>query len=401
MLDPMKTYFSTLLLCCGAIGCSEIPVSSTEVEPFGRGPYSVGSTNMEVASGYANIGDEEMHEYLLGRAGESGQPRFIADILEYPESGWVIDVPIPDDREIYGPASGQTLPVVTFLTFPSSTRQQQNSHAFPYHDAKYGVFEDMLGPGEAPSFADPNERYPLVIIAHGASAHGVYDVRHAHNLASHGYIVAVITYGDDRTAVADQLNLHVSFLRPFLTKAVLDSLLESEVFGAHIDADNIGITGHSFGGFTALAVAGGRFQENTASVIDKRIKVGVLAAPWVGGNYDGNDVFAFGPNNTDLNRVNAPMICFFGTKDEDTLASYILPAMKHLSGPTYVVELIDQPHIFEQGSWEDRDNWELLFFSAYLKNDPASLAMLRTARSMKGGNEDFQLFDYQKLTGKD
>ena len=356
---------------------------------------------MEVAPEYAGIGDDAMHEVLLGRAAESGQPRFIADILKYPESAWVTEVLVPDDNALYGPASGMTLPVVTFVTFPSSVKDQQRSYSFPYHDARYGSFEDMLAPGEEPGFADPQERYPLIILAHGADAHGVYDVRHAHNLASHGYIVAVITYGDDRTAQLDQPNFHVSYLRPLLTKAVLDSLLDSETFGPHIDADNIGITGHSFGGFTALALAGGPFQGNTSTVSDGRIKAGVIAAPWVGGKYDGNDVFAFSPNNTGLNQVNIPMICFFGTKDEVTLASFILPAMRELSGPTYVVELVDQPHVFEQGSWEDRDNWELLFFSAYLKHDPASLAMLKTAPSMQGGNEDVQLFDYQQLGGSD
>ena len=389
-----------LLLFCTALGCNAERDVSTEIEPAGKGPYSVGSTNMEVAPEYADIGDEVMHEYLLGRAEEPDKPRYIADILKYPESAWITEVRVPDERALYGPASGLTLPVVTFLTFPSSTKRQQNSYAFPYHDARYGIFEDMLGPGAAPSFADPDGRYPLVILAHGSSAHGVYDVRHAHNLASHGYVVAVITYGDDRTALADELNPHVSFLRPFLTKAVLDSILASETFGAHIDADNIGITGHSFGGFTALAIAGGLFQGNTATVSDKRIKAGVIAAPWVGGNYDGNDFFAFGPDNSGLSRVNVPMICFFGTKDEDTLATFILPAMRQLSGPTYVVELVDQPHIFEQGSWEDRDNWELLFFSAYLKNNPDSLEMLKTAHSMNGGNEDIQLFNYQRLTVK-
>lgn len=402
-MPAMKRCYSAwlLLLCCGAFGCSEAPVTSTEVDPFGRGPYSVGSTNMEVASGYADIGDEAMHEYLLGRAEKPDQPRYIADILEYPDSAWVIDVPIPGERATYGPASGLTLPVVTFLTFPSSAKRPHNNYAFPYHDAKYGIFEDMLGAEQEPSFADPDERYPLILLAHGSEAHGIYDVRHAHSLASHGYIVAVINYGDDRTAIPDSLNPHVMFLRPLLTKAVLDSLLESKTFGAHIDTDNIGITGHSFGGFTALAVAGGLIQGNTATVTDKRIKAGVIAAPWVGGNYDDRDVFAFGPNNSDLSRVTAPMLCFFGTKDEDTLASFILPAMKQLSGSTYVVELVDQPHIFEQGSWEDRDNWELLFFSAYLKNDRASLATLKTARSMKGGNEDVQLFDYQRSTSSD
>ena len=87
--------------------------------------------------------------------------------------------------------------------------------------------------------------------------------------------------------------------------------------------------------------------------------------------------------------------------DKLTLASFILPAMKRLSGPTYVIELVDQPHIFEQGSWEDRDNWELLFFSAYLKKNPESLEALKAARSMQGGNEDVQLFDYQKTASSD
>jgi len=356
---------------------------------------------MEVASEYVDIGDEAMHEYLLGRAEESDQPRYIADILKHPESAWVINVPVPNESALYGPASGQTLPVATFLTFPSSAEQHQGAYAFPYHDARYGIFEDMLGAGETPSFADPDEHYPLIILAHGSSAHGIYDVRHAHSLASNGYIVAVITYGDDRTVDPGDPNHHVSFLRPLLTKAVLDSILESETFGAHVDTDNIGITGHSFGGFTALAVAGGPFQGNMATVRDKRIKAGVIAAPWVGGNYDGREFFAFGPNNNELSRVTIPMICFFGTKDESTLASFILPAAKQLSGPTYVVELVDQPHIFEQGSWEDRDNWELLFFSAYLKNDQEALAILKTAHSMKGGNEDVQLFDYQRSTGND
>ncbi len=356
---------------------------------------------MEVAPEYGDIGDEVMHQYLLGQAEEPDKPRYLADILKYPDSAWVTDVRVPDQPELYGPASGETLPVVTFLVYPSVKKQQPNVYKFPYHDAMYGLFENMLGADENPSFANPDERYPLVVLAHGAQAHGIFDVGHAHSLASHGYIVAVINYGDERTAKPNELDIHAAFLRPLLTKAVLDSILDSDTFGVHIDADNIGISGHSFGGFTALAVAGGPFLGNTETVNDVRIKAGVLAAPWVGGNYDGSDLFAFGPNNSGLNRVTTPFICLFGTMDESTLASFILPAVKQLSSPTYVVELIDQPHIFEAGSWVDRDNWELLFFSAYLKHDLESLATLRTGRSMKGGNEDLQLFEYQKLTGND
>ena len=91
-----------------------------------------------------------------------------------------------------------------------------------------------------------------------------------------------------------------------------------------------------------------------------------------------------------------PIIAFFGTKDEVTTADFILPAMKRLSGPTYVVELVDQPHVFEGGSWWDRNQWELLFFSAFLKQDAESLALLESSRSMEGGNVDVQLFEYQR-----
>jgi len=367
------------------------------IEPPGRGPYAVGSSNLEIAAEFTDVGDEAMHEFLLGLPDESGRPRFLTDILKYPESALIVDVPVPGDSEIYGPARGLTLPIVTFVTFPSKPRPRPNCYAFPCHDAMYGVFEDMLGPGEEPVFASTTERYPLIVLAHGSSAHGLYDVGRAHNLASHGYVVAVATYGDDRTMGPDQNIDHVSYLRPLLTKAVLDALLDNETYGPHIDVDNIGIAGHSFGGFTALAIAGAPYLGNTATVSDERIRAGAIAAPWVGGHYDGEDFFAFGSDNAALSSVDIPIISFFGTRDEDTPASFILPAMKHLSGPTYVIELVDQPHVFEAGSWQDRDSWELIFFAAWLKHDPAALTMLEVGQSMAGGNVNRQLFDYQKL----
>lgn len=393
-----------LVFFCNACADRTVAVTGKIAQPLAAGKYSVGSTNMEIAAQFADIGDDAMHDYLLGKnqdaSAASENRRFVASILKHPESAWVTDVSIPDERDLYGPASGLTMPVVTFIAFPTPPGEQKNRYAFPYHDAQYGEFEDMLRAGEAPRFADPDARYPLILLAHGASAHGLYDVRHAHSLASHGFIVAVINYGDDRTALPQSLNPHLSYLRPLLTRAVLDSILESSEFGAHIDTENIGITGHSFGGFTALAVAGGPFEGNDATVTDPRITAAAIAAPWVGGHYNSKDMFAFGDNNRELSRVTIPVIVFFGTRDEVTLASFILPAARKLSGPTYVVELVDQPHVFEGPSWQDRDNWELAFFLAYLKNDADALATLKTARSMSGGNSNTQLFDYQRLPGQ-
>jgi dienelactone hydrolase len=397
----MKSLLPALLFLFVATGCHDAPMTSIEIEPLGRGPYPVGSSNLEVAADFTGIGDEAMHEVLLGRTSEPGKGRFLVDILRYPESAFVLDVPVPGDKDIYGPARGLTLPVVAFVTYPTEPNPDRRPYTFPYQNGNYGVFDDMLGPEEAPRFSGASERYPLIILSHGSSAHGIYDVGRAHNLASHGYVVAVIVYGDDRTAGLDELDLHVSYLRPFVTTAFLDALLASETFGPHIDAENIGIAGHSFGGFTALAAAGGPFQGNEETVSDSRIRAASIAAPWVGDNHNGQDFFAFGPDNAGLAKVQIPVISFFGTNDQDTPASFILPAMKKLSGPTYVVELVDQPHIFEQGSWEDRDNWELIFFAAFLKHDSAALEMLEFGRSMRDGNSDIQLFEYQKLPDND
>lgn len=388
-------WFLLLSSCLSACASEDKPM--LVVDPPGSGAYAVGTTNMEVATEYAAIGDEVMHAYLLGRSDDDGQPRFVIDLLAHPESAWIVDVPVPADEAMYGPASGLNLPVVSFVAYPAQADSQKNAYTFPYFGGQYGSFADMLAAGEKPRFADANRRYPLVLLSHGGNAHGLYDVRHAQAIASHGYIVAVITYGDERTAVPDSPNIHTMFLRPLITKAVLDSLLASEEFGPRIDAENMGITGHSFGGFTALAVLGGPILGNESSVSDNRIKAAVLAAPFVGGRFRSLPMYMFGDENAGLEQVTAPTLWFFGTNDEVTPANSILPAARRVSGPRYLIELVDQPHVFEGGSWQDRDNWELLFFNAYLKSDAEALEAFKTGHSMGGGNEDRQLFDYQSL----
>lgn len=367
------------------------------VEPFSKGSYPTTSTNLEVAAQFSEMTNDDMHKVLLGLPSKDGKAHYLKDLLKYPEGVWNTDVIVPSLKPIYGIARGKTLAVTSFIVYPSALSSAKRSYTFPYFDGQFGTFEHMLGPNEKPKFEDPEKRYPLIILAHGGSSHGIYDIPHAQLLASHGYIVAVPFYGDDRTALPEQPNTHVGYLRPLITQAVLDSLLESEEFGNNIDTQNIGISGHSFGGFTALAMVGGKIQDNEQSVADSRIKAAVIAAPWVGNDNNGNQEFAFGKNNQGLNPITAPILCLFGTIDESTPASYILPATKQLSGNRYIVELVNQPHIFDQGGWQDRNNWELLFFSAYLKNDPKSLESLKSGFSMNGGSEDRQLFGYQKL----
>ncbi len=372
----------------------------TELQPPARGPHAVGSTNMEVADAFAEMGDEAMGHVLSGNTAEAPDGAFIADIMKHPEAAWIVDVEVPDNPDAYGPAAGTRLPVSLFITYPAKPGSDSNEYAFPYQDAQFGVFENMLGPDEAPEFADESTRYPLVILSHGATAHGIYDVGHAHSISRHGYIVAVLFYGDLRTQTALG-NEQAGYLRPLMTRAALDAILASDAFGGRVDTDNIGISGHSFGGFTALALNGGQYQGSEATVHDDRITASVIAAPWVGNKGFFRTTYAFGKGNETLQRVTAPVLSFVATNDESTTPDTIYPAMKQLSGPVYVVELVDQPHIFEGGSWQDRDNWELVFFNAFLKGDAAALDALRTGHSMGGGNEDVQRFEYQRLPQAD
>jgi predicted dienelactone hydrolase len=373
---------------------------STKLTPHTTGPYAVGSTNLQVLPKFANIGDETMHQYLLGSSASAQHPRYITDLLQFPELAWVTHIKVPQQETLYGPASDKSLPVVSFLTYPTVKKQFPNRYAFPYHDSAYGVFEHMLTIDESPDFAEDSCRYPLIVFAHGAAAHGIYEIEHAHKLASQGYIVAVIFYGDERNVNTDNSYANAGFLRPLITQAVLDSIIQSDTFGPHIDVDNIGISGHSFGGFTSLALAGGKIQEQADSVSDPRFTAAVIAAPYVGHYDQGKEVFAFGSNNIGLTSVKIPVLTLFGSKDESTLAAFILPATEQLSGPTFVVELVDQAHIFEPRSWQDKENWEMLFFSAYLKHDKPAQKRLKHGLSMYGGNQNLQRLEFQRAQGR-
>jgi dienelactone hydrolase len=371
------------------------PAMSLEAEPFDDGPYPVGTSNMRVNDDFSNFSDEEIHFYLSGHIKENGENIFVTDQLEYPQDALVVKVDIPDDEASYGNIAGTSLPVVIYINYPTSGHNNREHYDFPFREAEDTEMRHMQGPGEKPIFADDNARYPLVLISHGRNVHGIWETGHARRLASHGYIVVTVNYGDLRIQDPESLNRAVLF-RPLAAYAVLDYVLSSDDFGSHIDHTRIATSGHSLGGFTSLALAGGRYLPEPFSVYDPRVSAVVAIAPWVGGVYDGRDYSLFEDQYSGLKAIDVPVLGVFGSNDQSTPKSTILAGIEQLSGPRYVVELIDQPHVFEPGSWQDMGNWELLFLSAYLKQDEQSLKQLQTTTSMKGGNRDIQHFEYQK-----
>ena len=358
-LVPLRTSLSSVLvyffILFSSLGTSS-QLFCLELEGLGEGPHRVGTTQLRISGDFSGFSNEQIHAQLSGYIKDSGETGFVTEHLEFPQDAWVINVDVPQDKKTYGNIAGNSLPVLIYLNYPTTTDNSRRHYDFPFHEAEDTELRHMQGPGEKPLFADDNERYPLVLISHGRNVHGIWEVGHARRLASHGYIVATVNYGDLRMQDPEHWNLDTLF-RPLAGKIVLDHILTSEDFGDHIDHSRIATSGHSQGGFTSLALAGGRYLDDPGSFYDPRVSAVVAAAPWVGGQSAGRDYFLFGENNSGLAQIEAPVLAVFGSKDEATTRASILQGLEQVSGPRYIIELVDQPHVFEAGSWQDLGKW--------------------------------------------
>jgi predicted dienelactone hydrolase len=109
--------------------------------------------------------------------------------------------------------------------------------------------------------AQPQPRkHPLIVVSHGNWGSRYSQGWLARELVKAGYIVLSTshpgTVGDDQTAAGRyrlwDRSRDVSF--------AIDEVLKQPKWAALIDADHIGFVGHSFGGWTGVSLAGGRYD---------------------------------------------------------------------------------------------------------------------------------------------
>lgn len=100
--------------------------------------------------------------------------------------------------------------------------------------------------------------HALVVISHGMGSWNLLHRRLAAHLARNGLVVAMPVHpGDnreDRSLTDTPANL---FARPRHLGAVIDHVLADPELGGALLAERVGVIGHSLGGYTALAIAGG------------------------------------------------------------------------------------------------------------------------------------------------
>jgi predicted dienelactone hydrolase len=135
---------------------------------------------------------------------------------------------------------------------------------------QYGV---LIGEGRAYRDGQPDRRdapYPLIIFSHGLGGARIQSVFYAEHLASHGFIVMAAdhpnsTFGDLLRGNSQRV-LESFARRPLEVLRLLEYAVQlntaDEQLRGLIDTETVGVSGHSFGGYTALAAGGAQLNIN-------------------------------------------------------------------------------------------------------------------------------------------
>jgi predicted dienelactone hydrolase len=146
---------------------------------------------------------------------------------------------------------------------------------------------------EIPAYRDvarADGRFPLVVFSHGNQGIRIQSLYFYGHLASHGYVVAAPDHHGNTfiDSLGGTIDPNVFVNRPLDMSFLIDELLQldaapSGLFSEAIDADKIGASGHSFGGYTTFALA---TQPLLGPPPDPRVKAIFPQAPAAAGLSD-------------------------------------------------------------------------------------------------------------------
>ncbi|MGB3692530.1 MAG: alpha/beta fold hydrolase [Spirulinaceae cyanobacterium] len=233
-------------------------------------------------------------------------------------------------------------------------------------------------------YSEEESRGPLVVMSHGFASNRFFLDYLAKHLASHGFTVVSLDHpGSDIESIAeislglggDKLLPASEFIeRPQDITFLLDELEEMVKDNAYaaekINTEEVAIIGHSLGGYTALALAGGELDlkglesfcanrtplgrspadwlqcaaanlaeivgKDTLSLKDERIVRGIALNPLVGQ--------LFGEKG--LEKINQPFMILTGTEDGITPSvDHQLRPFKKLPGEKYLLVAVGATHM--------------------------------------------------------
>ncbi|HVU90574.1 MAG TPA: dienelactone hydrolase family protein [Pirellulales bacterium] len=197
--------------------------------------------------------------------------------------------------------------------------------------------------------------FPLVIFSHGAGATRQQSMYLTEHWASHGYVVVAPDH--QFNTVFDNAGglggIQSGIDRPHDCSFVIDRMLERNGNAAdrlyqHIDPQRIGATGHSFGGYTVMVLAGATVDAQEArKMFGKELEQGDFSHP----DPRVRAVIAYAPvgppllSPKSLAEIKIPVMVFAGTHDLILpLEKHQLPLFESLGGPAFLATIEGGSH---------------------------------------------------------
>lgn len=197
-----------------------------------------------------------------------------------------------------------------------------------------------------PALIATDGSFPLVVYSHGSGGLRYLHSAYTEMLASHGHVVAAPDHTGNTVielitgAGGDPGRLAVQ--RPDDIRRVVDALVDpahptAGPFARQVDPAGIAVTGHSLGGYTAIALVAGLSTDLGEVPADDRIDAIIPLAPATGSQLLTDEVLA---------DVDVPMMVIAGTNDTTTPIDPNVTRLWELTdnSPAYRVELVDGAH---------------------------------------------------------
>jgi len=144
--------------------------------------------------------------------------------------------------------------LVTTLWYPASAGTSMTEHQIGPPESPLfhlGQWADDVRPAVGP--------FPLVVLSHGTGGSAQIMAWLGRDLASRGYVVAAVNHpGNNALEAYTAEGFLLWWERARDLSTVIDMVLRDDELGPLIDRRRIGAAGFSLGGYTTIAVAGGR-----------------------------------------------------------------------------------------------------------------------------------------------